>query len=180
MDLVDKYLGEGRRITGKSLGIKYTGARSYARQMSAIERGGRKDDSYHKIILRQQDYDLRKKVDNWKQSDWSKAFKESERDFRSNQKELLDKIYPRTVSNAILWVNKNLPSSYGRTPYQKAHSMVNTAHKKMKSSYEDRFTGDKKKAMGKEAFWTIVNSYAQYIVSTLEGMGWKASDVFNN
>lgn len=35
-----EYIDEGRRITGKSLGIKYTGARSFARQMSAFD-GGR-------------------------------------------------------------------------------------------------------------------------------------------
>ena len=41
MDITEKLeLFEGRGITGKSLGIKYTGARSYARQMAAIERGG--------------------------------------------------------------------------------------------------------------------------------------------
>jgi hypothetical protein len=111
----------------------------------------------------------------WNNSDWSKIFKDAEKDFRSNQKDLISGIYPKTVTNAISWVNKNLPNSHGKTPYNKAYSLVSTAHKKMSQSYDERFTSDKKKAMGKEAFWTIVNSYAQYIVGSLEAVGWRQS-----
>jgi hypothetical protein len=111
----------------------------------------------------------------WGKADWSRVFKESEKDFRSNQKELIKTIYPKTVQNAINWVNKNLPNSFGKTPYNKAYSLVSTAHKKMSQSYDERFTGDKKKAMGKEAFWTIINEYAKYIVGSLEMEGWRQS-----